>query len=231
MSGIDDLMAESNERWTVVMRRVEGVQDNGLGEAIKTYYTRYFPLGLVVSVAVGAGIGALIFPDTADKGPVLLGFGISLAACTALIGELIYNAKKVVPAVQFGRIDVLLSLESDERKRIRGQIAGKAPLDAEHLSVVRAAAVQLRKNIAAQLLVQPKMPPFFIPQAVNFARRGDSLFGWFMTIGAAVLVTALGSLPVTFDLRPFLGNYRFDMTTDITRDAWRTYSFKGTLNG
>jgi len=198
MSGIDDLMAESNERWTVAMRRAEGVQDNGLGEAIRTYYTRYFPLGLALSIAVGAVIGALIFPDTADNGPILLALGISLAACTALIGGLIYNAKKVVPAVQPGRIDVLLSLESDERKRIRRQIAGKAPLDTEHLPVVRAAAVQLRKNVATQLLVQPMIPLFFIPQAVNFARRGDSPFGWFMAIGAAVLVIGLGFLARDF---------------------------------
>ncbi|WP_235423704.1 hypothetical protein [Pseudarthrobacter chlorophenolicus] len=93
------------------------------------------------------------------------------------IGGLIYNAKKVVPAVQSGRIDVLLSLESDERKRIRRQITGKAPLDIEHLPVVRAAAVQLRKNVATQLLVQPMIPLIFIPQAVNFARRGDSRSG------------------------------------------------------
>jgi hypothetical protein len=109
MSGIEDLMAESNERWTAAMRRAEGVHDNGLGEALKTYYTRYFPLGLALSVSVGAAIGALIFPDTADHGPIPLALGISLAACTALIGGLIYNAKKVVPAVQSGRIDVLLS--------------------------------------------------------------------------------------------------------------------------
>ena len=198
MSGIDDLMAESNERWTVAMRRAESVQDNGLGEAIKTYYTRYFPLGLALSVAVGAAIGALILPDTADKGPILLALGISLAACTALIGGLIYNAKKVVPAVQFGRIDVLLSLESDERKRIRRQIAGKASIDTEHLPVVRAAAVQLRKKVATQLLLQPMIPLFFIPQAVNFARRGDGPFGWFMTIGAAVLVLGLGFLARDF---------------------------------
>ncbi|PTT59386.1 hypothetical protein [Arthrobacter sp. HMWF013] len=198
MSGIDDLMAESNERWTVAMRRAKGVQDNGLGEAIKTYYTRYFPFGLALSVAVGAVIGALTFPDIADKGPILLAFGISLAACTAVIGGLIYNAKKVVPAVQSGKIDVLLSLESAERKRIRRQIAGKAPLDAERLPVIRAAAVQLRKNVATQLLVQPMIPLFFIPQALNFAQRGDSLFGWLMTIGAAVMVIGLGFLTRDF---------------------------------
>jgi len=37
MSGIDGLMAESNERWTAAIRRAQGIQDNGLGEVLKTY--------------------------------------------------------------------------------------------------------------------------------------------------------------------------------------------------
>ncbi|UKA59814.1 hypothetical protein [Arthrobacter sp. FW306-2-2C-D06B] len=192
VSGIDDLMAESNERWTVALRRSEGVQDIGLGEAVRTYYTRYFPVELALSVAVGAVIGALVFPDITGNAPALLGAGIALAAFSALIGGLIYNAKKVVPAAQSGKIDVLLSLDNDERKHVRRQIAGKAPLDTDHLPVIRAAAVQLRKNLATALLVQPMVPLFFIPQALNFAERGDSLFGWLMTIGTAVIVIGIG---------------------------------------
>jgi hypothetical protein len=43
MNGIDDLMAQSNDRWADAMRRAQGVEDNSLSEAVKTYYTRYFP--------------------------------------------------------------------------------------------------------------------------------------------------------------------------------------------
>lgn len=46
MSGIDDLMAESNDRWAHAIRRAQGIEDNGLGDAVKTYFTRYFPAGL-----------------------------------------------------------------------------------------------------------------------------------------------------------------------------------------
>lgn len=198
MSGIDDLMAESNERWTEAIRRAQGIQDNGLGEALKTYYTRYFPAGLVVSVAAGTLIGALIFPDAPEKGPTFLAFGIVIGAIVVFIGGLIYNAKKLAPAAQVGRIDVLVSLEPDERKRVRQQIAGKVSLDQEHLPVIRAAAVQLRKTVATSLLIQPMIPLVFVPQALNFARRGDSLFGWAMAIGAAVLVTGLGFLARDF---------------------------------
>ncbi|MFF1880198.1 hypothetical protein ACFVVC_01850 [Pseudarthrobacter sp. NPDC058196] len=208
MSGIDDLMAARNERWTEAMRRAKGIQDNGLGDAIRTYYTRYFPPILVVSVAVGSAVGALAFPDIAHDGRTLAGFGIALAALSALIGGLIYNAKKVVPAAQSGRIDVLISLEDDERKHVRRQIAGKAPLDTAHLPLIRAAAVQLRKNLATALLVQPMMPLFFVPQALNFAAHGDSLFGWAMTVGAAVLLTGIGFL-----IRDFRRAGRFLMNT------------------
>lgn len=51
-----------------------------------------------------------------------------------------------------GRIDVLLSLEDAERKDIRRQVLEKTPVDPEHLVISRAAAVQLRKNLATQLI-------------------------------------------------------------------------------
>jgi hypothetical protein len=51
MSGIDDLMAEANERWSMAARRAQGVADRGLGGAVKTYYTRYFPASLVILIA------------------------------------------------------------------------------------------------------------------------------------------------------------------------------------
>lgn len=72
MSGFEDLLAESNDRCAAATRRSEAIQDLGLGEAVKTYYTRYVPLGLALSVAAGAVIGALLFPDTADSWPLLL---------------------------------------------------------------------------------------------------------------------------------------------------------------
>jgi hypothetical protein len=194
MSGIVDLMAESNDRWADAMRRAQGVEDNGLGEAVKTYYTRYFPAGFLILVAAGTIGGTLAFPGTTERWPTFLAFGFLLGFLGALIGGLVYNAKKVVPAAKLGRIDVLLSLENEEKKQVRRQITGKAPIDPEHLSVTRAAAVQARKGLATQLLLAPWYPLVFIPQAMNLAFRGDSLFAWLMAIGVGVIVAGVGFL-------------------------------------
>jgi hypothetical protein len=84
---------------------------------------------------------------------------------------------------------VLLSLENEERKQVRRQIAGKAAMDPQHLAVTRAAAVQLRKGLATQLLLAPLFPLTFIPQAL----RGDGPFAWLMAtaVGVAVIGIAL----------------------------------------
>jgi hypothetical protein len=212
MSGIDDLMAESHDRWAHAMRRAQGVEDNGLGEAVKTYYTRYFPAGFFILVATGTIGGTLAFPGTPERWPTFLTFGVLLAALGVVVGGLVYNAKKVVPAAKSGRVNVLLSLESAEQKQVRRQIAGKAPIDSEHLSVTRAAAVQLRKGLATQLVLAPFFPLSFIPQAVNFALRGDTLAAWVMALGVGVIVIAFGLL-----VRDFRRAGRF-----LTRTAGQT---------
>jgi len=187
MSGIDDLMAESNDRWAHAIRRAQGIEDNGLGEAVKTYFTRYFPAGLFL-VAVGTAVGILGLRGTLSDWLTFLAFGFLVAVLGVVVGGLVYNAKKVVPAAKSGKVNVLLSLESEEQKQVRRQIAGKAPIDSEHLSVTRAAAVQLRKGLATQLVLAPFFPLIFIPQAVNFALRGDTLAAWLMALGVGVVV-------------------------------------------
>jgi hypothetical protein len=79
--------------------------------------------------------GILAFRATLAEWASFLVFGFLLAVLGVVIGGLVYNAKKVVPAAKLGRIDVLLSLESEERKHVRRQIAGKAPIDPENLAV------------------------------------------------------------------------------------------------
>lgn len=190
MNGLDDLMAESNDRWASARRRSQGIEDNGLGKAVKTYYTQYFPAGLFALVAVGTVAVILEFPGAPEMWPTLLAFGFLLAVVVAFVGGLIYNAKKVVPAANLGKIDVLFSLESEEQKQVRRQIAGKAPIDPEHLVVTRAAAVQIRKGLATQLILQPLMPCIFAAQAVNFALGGDSLVAILMATAVVGLVIA-----------------------------------------
>lgn len=193
MSGIDDLLAQSNDRWAHAMRRAQGIEDKGLGEAVKIYYTRYFPAGLVVLVAAGTLAGLLSFGGAPSDWTSYLIFGIFLAALGVVIGGLIYNSKKVAPAARVGRVDVLLSLQSEERKQIRRQIAGKSAVNPGHLFVARAAAVQLRKGLATQLLLAPFFVFVFIPQAARLAVRGDP-FWWVMAIGVGVVMLAMALL-------------------------------------
>lgn len=65
-----------------------------------------------------------------------------------------WPAKKVAPA-RLPRADILYPLETEQRKQINRQIAGKAIIDREHFSVARASAVQQRKGLARLLLLLP----------------------------------------------------------------------------
>lgn len=212
MSGIDDLLAGSNDRWEHAARRASGIVDNGLGAAVKNYYTRYFPAGVIVLIAVGTGLGTLAFGGAPAGLSLYLVFGFALAAIGTLIGGLAYNARKVVPAANIGRMDVLLSLEKGEQKQVRRQIAGKAVIEPEHLAVVRAAAVQRRKGLATQLLIMPFYTFIFVPQSVNFALRGDGSAAWFMAIGVVVILFGIG-----FIVRDFLRTGRFLARTEAVQ--------------
>ena len=193
MNGLDDLIAESNDRWAHAARRAQGVEDKGLGEALKTYYTWYFPTGLFLVAAATVG-GVLIFRGTGADWVTFLAFGFLFGVLAALVGGLVYNGKKVVPAADVGNIDVLLSLTDEEQKQVRRQIAGKASIDPQHLAVTRAAAVQQRKGLATQLLLQPLMPCVFAAQAMNFALGGENLVAVLMAIAVLGMVIVDGFL-------------------------------------
>jgi hypothetical protein len=194
MSGIDDLIPRSDDRWTTATRRAQGIADWGLGRALKMYYTIYLPAGVIFFVAAGAVLGIFALGGATTDWRFLLGFGFILAFLGGAIGGLLYNAKKVAPAAKSGRVDVLLSLEDEERKDIRRQILGKSSVDPDHLVVSRAAAVQLRKNLATQLVWIPVLLLIFIPQLL----RGDAFASWLMAAGVAVWV--VGSM---FGVRDF----------------------------
>jgi hypothetical protein len=195
MSGIDDLIPKSDDRWATAARRAQGIADLGVGRALKTYYTLYFPAGVIILVVAGTVGGMLSFGGGPADWPSFLVFGCFLAVLGAGIGGLIYNAKKLAPAAEMGRIDVLLSLEDKERKDIRRQILGKTPVDPDHLVVSRAAAVQLRKSLATQLIWMPVLSLIFIPQAL----LGAWFISWFMAAGVVVLV--IGEMFVVHDFQ------------------------------
>lgn len=177
MSGIDDLMAESDDRWDKATRRAQGIADNGLGTAMRIYYVLYFPIGLVVLVPLGAAAAALAFGHSWTNLQNLR-FGLVVAFVGMLIGGLIYNAKKVRPAADVGSANVLMSLETHEQNQVRREISGKSPVGAEHLEVTRGAAVQQRKSAATQLLIIPMLPLALIPQALP----GSSPVWWLMAL-------------------------------------------------
>lgn len=147
---------------------------------------------MVIAGTVG---GMLAFGSGPVGWPSHLVFGFFLAVLGAAIGGFIYNAKKIAPAAETGRIDVLLSLEDAERKDIRRQILGKTPVAPEHLMVSRAAAVQLRKNLATQLIWMSVFPLIFIPQVI----RAAGFISWFMAAGVLVMVS--GALFIVRDFR------------------------------
>jgi hypothetical protein len=195
MSGIDDLMPRSDDRWATAARRAQGIADLGLGGALKTYYTLYFPAGVIILVTVGTVLGILAFGRGPAGWPSFLVFGFFLAVLGAAIGGPIYNAKRIAPAAETGRTAVLLSLEDEERKDIRRQVLGKSSVDPEHVVVSRAAAVQLRKNLATQLIWMSVFPLVFIPQVI----RGAGFISWFMAAG--VLVMMIGAMCVVRDFQ------------------------------
>jgi hypothetical protein len=216
MRGIEDFMAESNDRWAQATKRAEGLSDNGLGEAVKNYYTRFVPVVLAVLVTLGTMAAILAFGGSFADWPSYLPFGLMIAGLGIFIGGLVYNSKKVVPAAEYGRVDVTLSLTGDERKHIRRQIAGKAAVDREHLTVTRGAAVQMRKALATQLLLMPLYPLVFIPQAIRNAWHEDP-FGW-------VFVPLLGLLfiAIVMSIRDFRRTGRFlTRTTDEALSGMR----------
>ncbi|MCB5275389.1 hypothetical protein BJG92_02937 [Arthrobacter sp. SO5] len=195
MSGIDDLIPKSDDRWTTATRRAQGIADLGLGGALKTYYALYFPAGVIILVTAGTVGAMLAFEGDPANWPSFLLFGFFPAVLGAAIGGLIYNAKKIAPSAETGRIDVLLSLEDEERKDIRCQVLGKTTVDPEHLVVSQAAAVQLRKNLATQLIWMSAFPLLFIPQVI----RGAGFLSWLMAAGMLVMV--IGAIYVVRDFQ------------------------------
>jgi uncharacterized membrane protein len=78
MSGLDDLISESTSRWADADRRAQGIADNGLGEAVKKYYTIYFPAGLVAVAALGSVFAMWAFGPGEDwQTSLLLGFALA----------------------------------------------------------------------------------------------------------------------------------------------------------
>lgn len=193
MGGLDDLLAESDDRWAKAERRAVGVADKGLGQTVKRYFTTYFFAGMLLLLAVGAGLGLLLFQGEWATTRSYLLAGTMLAYVGAIIGGIVYNAKAVGPAVEMGRTNVLLSLEPDEQTQLRREILGKVPATSNHLAVKRAAAIQARKGLATQLvLIIPILELQFLVQLLN---TSNSIW-WWLSVLIGTTVTAVIAVPV-----------------------------------
>ncbi len=158
MAGLDDPTSEATERWAKAERYAHGFADNGMGEALRVYYTRYFPIGVIVYAAVLALVGPLFAGNEPTDWLFVAQLGISAFGLLAAIAGLICNAKRLKPRVELGKnLFITLSLEKDEQKYVRRVVNGKelAPQDPGRLTVARSFAVQTRKNLATNLLVVP----------------------------------------------------------------------------
>lgn len=65
------------------------------------------------------------------------------------------------------RIGVTVGLTAAEVKHVRRQIMAKEPIDINHISVLRGAAVQIREGLAKQLLLSPGLLIYFAGQALS----------------------------------------------------------------
>ncbi|RJU02021.1 hypothetical protein D6T65_05225 [Arthrobacter frigidicola] len=151
-----------------------------MGEAVRIYYTRYFPALALLLLALGTGGSYLLW-----RGQVSwlehLRIGVLLMATGCMIGGLVYNAKRLKPRVDLGTADAMIALNRADHASVRRQITGKEPADLEHLTVVRAAAVQVRKQTATNLLITPSF--------LSLLSTTDQW--WFMAIGGTLLLTTL----------------------------------------
>lgn len=156
-----------------------GFADDGMGEALGVYYTRYFPVGALIIVAHVVVVSPLLFPDEPNRWKVTAQLGFFVFALCALVGGLIYNATRLKPRVELGsNLAIVLPLEKEEQKYLRRVINGQEPVPDKHLTVARAVAVQTRKGTATSLLVAPM---YSYPIGAAFGQ-----LTWFWIILAAV---------------------------------------------
>jgi len=168
MSGLDDLLAESEDRWAKAERRSQGVADKGLGKAVRTYFTLYFPAGMVLLFIIGAVLGMLLFRGEFASARWYVFAGTMLAGVGTISSGITYNSKVIASSVAMGSMNVTMSLHTAEQKELRREILGRITPRPEHLAVKRAAAVQLRKALSTQLIVVAPILEFqFLVQVLN----------------------------------------------------------------
>lgn len=168
-------------------RYARGFSDNGMGEALQVYYTRYFPAGVIVYAGLLALIGLLVSGDESTNWRVVAQLGIGTSGLLAAVAGLIYNARRLKPCVDLGRnLSITFPLEKDEQKYVKRVVNGKEPAPEDPVRLTaRSFAVQTRKNLATNLLVIP-VYSYCLANVVE-----DLSIFWIVLSAVFVLITIL----------------------------------------
>jgi hypothetical protein len=178
MAGTFGEGAERPSRWGAAERRSAPVRDNGIGEALRIYYTRYLLIGIPLLLALGTAGSYLLFDDGRNRWDLHFFIAVSLMIVGCWIGGWVYRAKRMKSRVELGWGEVLIALNKSDRKLLLRQIAGKDPVDPKRLAVARAVVVQLRETNATVLL--------YLPVAVTFL--GPARRAWWYAIPMGILL-------------------------------------------
>jgi hypothetical protein len=186
--------AEKAARWAKAGRYAHGYADHGMGEALKIYYTRYFPLIALTAFGVAMIIAFVRAGDGPVDGWFAAWLGTYLFAISAGIGGLLYNTKRLTPQVKLGStLSIIMPLEKEEQRALTRGINGKEPVPAEHISIARSLAIQSRKTTATWLLLAPGLIYVFGP-----VFSSSTSLSWFYLLILAFLVTVMAFMTRSF---------------------------------
>lgn len=182
--------AGAESRWTKAASRAEGLTDLGIGGVVRRYFLVHFPLTVLAALVVGFVLASL-WPEVAEG---FLRSGLYLGSLLAGLGVFVvgwfYGRKKVSTMVSDHPIGVTVGLTAEEVKHVRRQVVGKEPIDVNHISVLRGAAVQIREGLAKQLLWSPGLLIYFAGQSLS--RGIQSFLDVMMIVLLLGLVVLLG---------------------------------------
>lgn len=140
----------SERAWAKATQLAEGVEDHGVGSALRRYFTRWWPV--VALVSFGGGFFSIRLLEDGSAGPlVAIQSGFLVAALASMISGYVYWWRRIRPLVQPQRMPITSWLGTSDAKWVLDQILGRRPVMPEHLPVLRGAAAQLRAGMSLTL--------------------------------------------------------------------------------
>ena len=202
---------QASARWAKAAARADGLADLGIAGAVRRYYLVPFPVVVLISLGVAFFVVLVWPPEQRDILLAGLSLGMMLAGLASGIAGLVYGSKKIGPKVQPRGVGVTAGLTTDEVKRVRRQVLGKEPADADR-TVLRGAAIQLREGLARQLVT---LPPFALCLWGQATHRGlASAVDVVMAAALLLYMVALG-----YSVRQFQQAGAFLTMTSVSASA------------